>query len=131
MRAIKQANPLLMDYFRREIEPQLPQTLWGFDEKLQALGLPKRKYFLFGSFSEGVPTKRSDVDIGVVFETPLDGLGTFYDLLEERGTLTRIKGARIELTMYRQEDMDVMKHDNPKIREVIIEPPHQDPERLA
>ena len=132
MRKRKSPNPQLMDYFKKEIEPLLQDELRRFMDTLREQKLSKTKFYLMGSFAEGTPHKRSDVDIGVVFEGEQPDLNVFYGLLGERGTLKRVKGARIELTLLSQDVLDLMRREGgSNIREIVTERANQSPERLG
>ncbi|OGD72129.1 hypothetical protein A3A84_01765 [Candidatus Collierbacteria bacterium RIFCSPLOWO2_01_FULL_50_23] len=132
MRTHKAPNPQLMAYFEKEILPLVPYELKTFDDRLNLAGLPQRKYFLFGSFAEGKPSLRSDVDVAVVFDDLEIVLSSaFYGLLGEKGMLTRIKGARVEMTLFDEDDIEIMRHENPGIREIKAERENISPERLG
>jgi predicted nucleotidyltransferase len=131
MRPNKKPNPELMAFFHDKIEPELPDLLRDFDRKLDENCFPPRRYYLHGSFTTGDPCRRSDVDIAVVYGGEYCSIIPFYKLLEERGTLAYVRGARIELTLYDEGTFRILQEQYPKAREINIEPLLSSPERLG
>lgn len=106
MRQYEAPNPGLMAFFESDILPKIPEKLRELDSTLNENNFPSRKYILYGSFSRGTPSTRSDVDIGVVVDSTKGvKLRDFYDYLGDKGTLCRIRGARIELTLIEKDDV--------------------------
>lgn len=79
--------------------------------------LDVEKAILFGSISEGVDTRRSDLDLVIVVNTERRFFDRYQDFEE---THTLLKGRSIDLLIYTPAELDRIGH-RPFIRKILAE----------
>lgn len=73
------------------------------------------KVILFGSFAEGTNTRRSDVDIAVIMDTPK----RFLERYEDFSDLYSVLRMPVDLIIWTPQEVERIKH-RPFVRDVLV-----------